>query len=448
MAHVAEERKGRFVRDSASVLAMQVIVNVVGMGTSIITARTLGPYDRGLFQLLVMLPTTLCNFVKLGVPQANVYFMRRRGASPGSIATNSIWLAAILGGLLAVFAWFARDGVLLPFMRSAPIAAIPPVLALLPFVLLQAYFLGVVQGQERFREYNVQQVLPPFLGLIGMSVALLWFKSGLMGAVVAQTVVVSLVTFWLGWRVHRSTKFGFAPDVHLMRGMLGFGGKSYLQTLASTLHFRVDQYMIGYFLDAGQVGLYAIAVNLTGNLLKVADAAGTVLYPRLAGAGDQAVHAQTSAVCRHTLFITVVLALGLALVGAPAIHVLYGKAYDGTVAPMLVMLPGVVMLSLYYLLTRNFTSRNKQQVNIVAAGSALALNVALNSVFIPRFGIVGAAVSTTISYTVATTILLFVFLRESGYGIKQTLIVRRTDLARYLDLARARGLRFGTSAAD
>ena len=71
-----------FVRDIVQVFGGQLVMMAIGIGTGIITARWLGPHDRGLLQLLVLLPTTLGNFAKLGIPQASVYFMRRRGASP------------------------------------------------------------------------------------------------------------------------------------------------------------------------------------------------------------------------------------------------------------------------------------------------------------------------------------------------------------------------------
>jgi len=437
---VAERSKGRFVRDSASVLFAQIGVMVLGVGVSVVTARALGPHDRGLFQLLVLLPTTLSNFVKLGIPQANVYFMRRRGVSAADIATNSLWLSLVLGGGLAVVCWVWRDALVVPFLRQSPPAALPPTLALLPFVVLQTFFLGIIQAQERFGEYNLQQIVPTALTLVGMPIALLWLKTGLLGAVVVQTLVQSGVVVWLALRVHRVAPFGLRPHPELLRGMLGFGGKSYLQTLASTLHFRIDQYMIGYLLDPTQVGLYAIAVNLTNLILKVPDAAGTVLFPRLAGASDREAHAQTSAVCRHTLFVTGLAALAYLCFGKLAIGVLYGEAYAPALRPMMLMLPGIVMLSLYLLLSRNFTSRNRQEVNIVAAGTALAINVGLNLVLIPRFGISGAAVSTAVSYSVAALVLLVVFVRDSGFTIGETLLVRRADLGGYRRLAaRARG---------
>src|SRR5439155_22129759 len=91
--------------------------------------------------------------------------------------------------------------------------------------------------------------------------------------------------------------------------------------------------------------------------------------------------------------------------------------------------------SLYLILTRNFTSRNRQEVNIVAAGAALAIDAGLNWVLIPRWGSAGAAVSTAVSYSTAALILLVVFARESGYGIAKTLFIGRADLDGYRQLA-------------
>ena len=248
---------------------------------------------------------------------------------------------------------------------------------------------------------------------------------------------MAIVTVWIGFRIQRSAPLRFGWNLDLAREMFTFGGKSYVQTLASTLHFKIDQYMIAIFLDPAQVGLYAIAANLTNLMLKVPDATGTVLYPRLAGAGSESAHAQTSAVCRHTLFIMVVSAIGYLTCGPFLVRLLYGEAYAGAIRPMLLMLPGVVMLSLYLLLTRNFTGRNRQQVNIVAACVALSVNVGLNSFLIPRFGIEGAAVSTTVSYGIAATILLVMFVRESGHTVAQTVLVRPAELVKYLRQARA-----------
>ncbi|MGH7896109.1 MAG: oligosaccharide flippase family protein, partial [Candidatus Binatia bacterium] len=274
----------RFVRDAVRVLGGQIAMTVIGVTTGIITARWLGPHDRGLFQLLTLLPMTLSNFVKLGIPQASVYFMRRKGASASEVATNSLWCAFTMGTALAVACWFGRDWLLAKILKDSPESLVAPTLALIPFSLLQFYLLGVAQAQERFHEYNVRQIVPNLLSLVGMFVVLVVLHMGLVGAVLTQAAIVVFMSIWLTVRVHREAPLRVRVSRELLRGMLGFGAKSYVQTLAATLHLRFDQYLIAYLLDPGEVAYYAIGVNLVGLLLKVPDATGTVLFPRLAGA--------------------------------------------------------------------------------------------------------------------------------------------------------------------
>jgi Na+-driven multidrug efflux pump len=90
---------------------------------------------------------------------------------------------------------------------------------------------------------------------------------------------------------------------------------------------------------------------------------------------------------------------------------------------------GIVMMSLYVLLSRNFTSRDRQFINIVAAYTALIGNVSLNLVLIPAYGITGAAMATAASYTLSALMLLVFFVRESGLAWHEAIFLRRSDLA-------------------
>jgi O-antigen/teichoic acid export membrane protein len=144
-------------------------------------------------------------------------------------------------------------------------------------------------------------------------------------------------------------------------------------------------------------------------------------------------------VCRHTLFLTMLGVVGLAVAGPIGIPLLYGTAFRHAIMPLLILLPGVLLMAVYQILTRNFTSRAKQEVNIVAALTALGLNVGLNLLLIPRFGIEGAAIAHGVSYGSAAVILLVVFARESGHSLRDILLVGRTDVDDLLRAARRVG---------
>ena len=422
-------------------IGSRAMLVVFGIGVGIITARLLGPHDRGLFTLLLVLPQTLVSMAKLGVAQANVYYVRKRGASIGTVASNSLILAVVITVLLLTASYVGRDWLIAPFTKGARPALIVLVLCAVPFLLIESYFLSVLQAVERFHVYNLQSVYKAILGFVGIAVALLALGGGLGEALLSQILVIAGVNLWLLYQVRRVAIFGFRWDGGVGRGTLGFGLKSYLQTLATHLHYRVDLYLIAYFLDPVQVAFYSIAVNMTNPILQISDAAGTVIFPKLAGSSDADAYTATALTCRHTLFTTVVAAIVYVIAGSQLLTILYGSRYAPAIRPMLLMLPGVIMISLYQILTRNFTSRNRQQVNILAAGMALTVNVCLNLILIPRFGIAGAAVSTATSYSLAALTLLVIFVRESGGSLRATVVIRAEEIASYPRMLAAVGTR-------
>ena len=440
--------RGRMLLDILGLISSRAMLVVFGLGTGIITARLLGPNDRGLFTILLLLPQTLVNFAKMGVAQANVYYIRKRGASVGTVASNSLVLSLIVTLVLLAACLLGWNWIIAPFTRGAARSYIWLALSVIPFVLIESYFLAIMQAVENFRAYNMQSVYKAVFSFLGIAFALLALHGRLWAALLSQMIVLAAANVWLLYKVWRMAPFGLRWDGGVGRGTLEFGAKSYLQTVAAHLHYRIDVYLIAYFLTPTDVAFYAIAVNMTNPILQIPDAIGTVIFPKLAGSSDVDAHAQTAVTCRHTLFATIMAALFYAGVGSQALTLAYGARYAPAIRPMVLMLPGIIMISLYQILTRNFTSRNRQQVNIIAAAIALGVNCTLNVILIPRFGISGAAVSTAISYTLAALLLLFVFVRESGASLRGTVVIRVADLASYPRMLMAAGSRLrGVRAA-
>jgi O-antigen/teichoic acid export membrane protein len=162
---------------------------------------------------------------------------------------------------------------------------------------------------------------------------------------------------------------------------------------------------------------------------------GMVMFPRLAGSDLARGHAMTAVACRQTLAMTLACAVVLILLGKFLLVLWYGAAYAPAAAPLAYVAGGIISMSLYVLLSRNFTSRNRQFVNIFAAYVALIGNLTLNVVLIPRQGIIGAALATLVSYTIATSILLVLFLRESKLPWHEVLVLKPGDIALWKQMA-------------
>jgi O-antigen/teichoic acid export membrane protein len=220
--------------------------------------------------------------------------------------------------------------------------------------------------------------------------------------------------------------------------LLRFGSKSYLQNLVGVLNYRLGIFLLAYYLDPEQVAFYAVAAALAEVAWYFPNSVGVVLFPRLSNAPPEEMHRITARVCRDTLTITGIIVVGILAASWLFVPLVYGAPYRASVLPLLILLPGVISMGIFKVLTRNFTSRNRQQISILASSVALVLIVSLNLVLIPRWGVAGAALASTIGYTTAGMVLLTFFLRDSKLPWQEVLLPRRSELVGHLYWAKER----------
>ncbi len=425
----------RLAEDATGTFGTRLVTMALGLGTGIITARALGPEGRGIFSLAALFPASVVTLSKFGQGIASVYFIRRERQDPGQIAANDLAVAVVVGTFLMLAALLASPWLLGSVLRGVPFWALAVMLPIIPVLLTESYLYGVLQATDRFRVYNTRLLAESILTLTGMAVVLLWWRLGLPGALAVVVSIRVAMAVWVVVTIHRTSPLTWRFDGDLFRRMLRYGLKSHVQIIASHFHFKADIYLLAYFLDPARVAFYVIAARLAEHILYVPQSLGLALFPRLAGSQEEQAHRMTAAACRQTLLVTALLAAFVTLVGRPLIVAWYGQAFAPAAQPLGYIAVGIVMMSLYVLLSRNFTSRDRQRINIIAAYLALGGNLALNCVLIPRHGIVGAAVATMISYSLAAVLLLGFFLRESGLSLREVLVVSRSDVAMWGRLA-------------
>jgi len=424
-------------RDAVSVLGTRTVWTLMSIATGIILARKLGPHDRGVLALVLLLPSTVITIAKLGVTQANVYFINREGHSPASVASNATALALIGGSLTAAVCWLLRGPLLATFMPGVEPWALALALVRVPLLLLDDYLYGVLQATGRFNLYNTRLILSESLRVVLVVVSLLVLGLGLFATVLIYTLVTVVNITWLLVSMRRFIPFTLRIDPPLLRGLLAFGAKSWVQTLTSHLLLRVDVYMVAALLrNPAEAAFYSLALRFTEMVLEVPQAVGLVLYPRLASVDEGEIYRLTAQACRRTLLISGSGALLIGIAGPWVITVWYGADYAPAGAPLPWAAVGVVAMSVFVILTRAFTSRHRQHVNIAAGLIALVSNIVLNLFMIPSLGIVGASMATAVSYMGACLLLMTVFMKQAQMSPLRILVADGDDLRYFLQLLR------------
>jgi O-antigen/teichoic acid export membrane protein len=424
-----------FATNVLSTLTTRVLLVVISILTGVLTARVLGPHDRGLLSLLLTLAATLAVLFRLGIYSANIYAIRHEKKDPSAVGANSIVFALGLGLTAVSVVALASGALRRTILRDVDLLLLMVAVAAVPLELLVTYFRGILHAFQRFGADNLRTLAGAVLSLAGAFVALVVLDVGLLGVLLVALAVTALMALVLGAYVRTTCgRFGRA-DLALSRFTLAYGIKSYFQTLASYLHHRVDIYLLALWVSPAQVAFYSIGTRLAELILLAPEAAGQVFFPKATALETDAERSrQTATVLRHVVAVTATIAIALWLVGARLIVGVYGPTYADAAAPFALVLPGVVMTSLFTITNRDLMARGKQGMNIACNVTALVLNVGLNLLLIPRWGIQGAAVASTVSYSCAAVVLLGCFMRESGYGFRQIFQVQRSDVLFYMRL--------------
>ena len=423
-----------FFKTVIATLSTEIGIHLLNFVTIIFIVRQLSSTDFGIFSLFISFSLTLCYLSTIGLPQAIIFFIGKRTEPVEKIVSISLFLFFCIGTSVVTIGYLIKNIPLHSFLRELPYQYFLPLLVIYFFTLLDSFLLSIIRGLKNFLLFNLRRLLTPACNFLGILFVYLLLGLSLRSVVIVFTAVAVILTVLFFIKVILIAPLRPKIDLISIKSFTGYGIKSYLQILAGHLIYQIDLYIIAYLLGAKQVAFYGIAVGMATLLWYLPNTVGMVLFPTLASEDNEKdIHIFSALACRHTLVTTSVGAICLALIGKYLILLFYGAEYINSVNAMLIILPGVVVMSIYKVLTRNFSSRNRQQVSIMAATISLIVNICLNFAWIPKYGIEGAALASTISYILAGAILVFKVKLESDMPLRKILFVNASDIKPYVE---------------
>jgi len=210
-------------------------------------------------------------------------------------------------------------------------------------------------------------------------------------------------------------------------GAIGFPSKpsskkflkySFTALAANVIFFLV--YRIDYlFVKASQVctdadlGNYIQVSKLGQMMLILPQIIASVVFPRTAS-GIERIRLSNSIMIMARLFsqLFLVVFVIVMLFGQYLFTYVFGETFDKMKLPMLIIIPGIFSLSVLALLSAYFAGVNKVRINVHGAILGLVAMVAGDALFVPGYGIVAAAIISTISYTVNVGYALYNFNKD------------------------------------
>ena len=426
----------RFLRASLVTYVSSVGTAGLALLTGIIIARTLGPQGRGDVAILLLSPTLLVRLGGLSLGKASIYLVGQKKVPFSSAFWASLLASLTIGSMLTLLGLILYKSLVGEslFQGISPSVVILA-LCLAPPLLYWDYLQDLHRASDHMGMYNwmhIQHYGLDFLLIVGLAV---FFHLSTMAAVVAWAIALLLSVIagfiFLLLAEKPFLHFNVVSIGASLKAMVTYGYQIHLMSVVSFMGYRFDAFLVKGLLDSTALGYYSVATNISRVLWFLPDSVGVVLLPKVSRMRSEDAARLTPLVARTVLLATLGLGLIVFIFASPLVTLLYGAEFLPAVAPLRILLIGAVVFCLYKVFSRDLIARGKALLATIAMGSSVILAIGLNLILIPRLGIEGAAWTSTVSYLMATLIIVVIYLRTSGISISRLLTWNARDLKVY-----------------
>lgn len=426
----------KFFRNVLSTFSAQLLVYVMTFATSVIIARTLGRTGKGTLAALGTISMMAVTFGTFGQNFAATYFAARDKHRRRAIFTN-ILVQSVFIGIALVFALLVVQRLFPASIGNISARLFTIFIIQVPFLYSTRLIAGFLLGREDITAYNLLGIISPAVSLAGLFVCLAVLHAGVFDAVCvyAAAAIIAAVAHLLF--ALKNTKPTTERDPNLAGDMLRYGLKIYFNGIFFYLVIQSDILLVNYFLGRAATGVYSITAQFAQILLILPMSAGAVLIPRL----TRAPHDEKLKIMRsmsRAMIVVMLLLIGASLaVISPFIKLFFGARFLGAVEPTFILAPGLFLLSSMQVYAYYFSATGLPIQVPILWGLTFVINFVLNIFIIPRYGINGAAFSSTVSYAFIFLAMFLFTKRNTGSRTADLLFLRRTDISEIISIVRS-----------
>lgn len=431
------------------------------MVTSVFIAKMFGPDGTGAYALVGNLFAAVILLAALGLPTGITYLVSKRTWSSASAFRESSLAAlpmGVAGAALGLGFYAATSSSILAGITTMEAIT---VMATVPLGLAWLFCGSIALARdlyEQFAYYQLSRAVLTAAVVVAFGVAF-DLSGAIIGFAVAQALsaAISAVSLWRHVRHDRVQPTHDDARAGPLRTALRFGRRAWSADVLQFLNYRVDLFILAAFASRADVGRYSLAVALTMLAWLVPSAIGQVLLPRTASLDSdattgalarEAADESVARVIRHTVLLqlpTAIVVAALLLIGVPLI---YGSAFHETIALGFWLLPGVLVASVAKVVSPVVTGRGYPIYSVYNVLITVPVTLGLYFVMIPARGATGAAIASSVSYSLTTILAMYFYRRATGNSIRAALVPTRGDIREYpvtasLVVARGRSLLSG-----
>ncbi|APX02894.1 hypothetical protein BWQ92_15305 [Arthrobacter sp. QXT-31] len=375
-------------------------VGVIGLTAifGILSARLLGPTDKGIYTVATLIPAIISTIAMLAGPQVVVMDVSKNGAVGPRIHKLLRWslMTASIGASICFLVQLAStSGELSPINLLAGIASF-----IGPALIIPEFFAALLQARRAFRALALFRIFQIFLPGFLMIVGLTFFQLGgaLLGYVTGTTIVAAYTcALWAKSSKIRKSALGGRDAVPW-----NFVLTTNITLIVLFMSYRLDVIILNAISTSKEVGLYSAAVALAELVLVASMTAAVVRAPAYAVDHSRSIGTDTWIV----LGLSALASVTIAAISPTLVPLLFGTDYKESVFAVWGLLPGICVLSVYRYISNAEIIRGHKFGVLYSCLIAIGVDIAVLIFIGADMGALGASLAASLGYASGLVYLL------------------------------------------
>jgi O-antigen/teichoic acid export membrane protein len=292
-------------------------------------------------------------------------------------------------------------------------------------------------GQEKIRAANFTGLLQPAVLIISLFVFFVVFgEASVDNYIVSMYLSFSAgmlagmlrhVRYFAGFRAHTLREYA-----RFANGMVRFGILNQVAHVTQMLSFRLSYYVLDHYHGASAVGVYSNGISLAESIWMISKSISMVQYARISNLEDRAESAAlTARLASVSAAMSIVTLLPLLLLPSGFYVMLFGEGFEGTKSVIWTLALGVVVYNFPILIGHYFSGTGRYRINALISSVGLIVSAALYLGMIPRMGLTGAGIATSVSY-LFTSLLFIIWFSKEYNEWPRMFLPRKADISALL----------------
>ena len=397
----------KYFKNMGWVFVSRILCMVVSFLTTIFIARKLGPGNFGQLSYAISFISIFSILSSLGIDNI-LYRDLIKNPEKTKEYLGSAFIIKLLAGsfttilvIISAFIWTKDD-----------------VSKILVLILSGTFIFNAFQIINYEFQARIQSKYPSIIAFIitvilnSLKILVILSEKGViyLAFILLLESILYAFFYWFAYekKIGKSI-FHWKFDKNIVIALLKDSWPLIFTSAFGLIYARIDQVLIKHMMEAKYVGIYGAAVTIAEAWYFLPNIIMPAMFPAIINGkktSEEVYHGRIRKLALFLLFLSITIAIITTFFAPLIIKIIYGTAFIGGATVLKIYVWSNVGTFIGILMGNYLIAENKKRILTLVAFVPMVINIVLNLLLIPKYGIVGSAYATLISYSFGPIIIL------------------------------------------